>query len=151
MTNLPRIPEAVEGVVEPGVSRVLTAWLRYDWSSRNKELFLEDQVPGIVPRTETERIYVFCVHMPPFSSEQSADVIELTANTYDDTGEALDPDEPMAPQIAKRMFHRAPHSFPGISPESPFESSWEGGTTRASFRTKFRGKLLRVTVEEIDG
>lgn len=149
MSNLPRIPAAQPGVVEPGVGRTLTAWLRYDWMTTFKELFLEDQVRGIVPRTDTERVYAFTLHLPPFSYEEAPGVMRLTANMWDVDGE-LDPNESMTVQVARRMFHMAPHAFPGISPTNQFIASWAGGDSESqSFVTEFQGKKLRVTVQEV--
>lgn len=149
MSNFPRIPFAENDNIEPGVGRTLTAWLRYDWSSRNKELFLEDQIQGVSSRTETERLYRFQVHLPPLSFEQAPEVMELTANTWDDGGDRLNPDEPMATQIAKRLFHASSHCFPCISSSNPFLATWEGGESGTSFITKFQGKILRISVTEI--
>lgn len=160
----PRMPQAEVGEASSGkdlIPRTATFWFHYNWDTRRKQLFYNDdpKLPEVELNGEWDRLYMIQAHLPIPSLADQHQAIELTSERpWDRSNEPLPAGRPIAYTIGRRLMSLSTELVP-ISPENPLHVQWETPSIRTkeasyfpdktSFLMETHGRKVRVTIEEI--
>lgn len=162
--SVTRTPQAEVGAASAGQDldpRVATIWFFYNWDTRRKQLFYNDdpQLPKVELNGEWDRLYMIQAHLPVPSLADQRQVVELTSEMPKDRSNLpLPAGRPIAYTIGRRLMQFSAEVVP-ISPETPLRMLWETPSiqtreasyfpAKTSFLLETHGRKVRITIEEL--